>query len=155
MCSSFYENWFLEQIEHAIYEYSTWKWRTWPKTIGSDKFGPNTDIYRSLLLIPTFSMNGFTLHILFHSHHHSIHSICGNTLYHSFHRSPEKTCPAELIMHQEVVFKPMQQQLSWLIRKNRITIVIINSELKHEYKAMLWVIRNLVLDLVLYFIPYM
>ena len=39
MCSNFYEIWYLEQIEHADYEYCTWNWWSWPKTIDLGKFG--------------------------------------------------------------------------------------------------------------------
>ena len=44
MCSNFYEICHLEQIEHVHYEYSTWNWWSWPKTIDSGKFGPSTEI---------------------------------------------------------------------------------------------------------------
>ena len=44
MGSTFYEIWHLVQIEHANYEYNTWNWLSWPKTLDSDKFGPKTEI---------------------------------------------------------------------------------------------------------------
>ena len=44
MCSTFYEIWHLEQIEHADYENGIWNWWPRPKIIDSGKFGPNTKI---------------------------------------------------------------------------------------------------------------
>ena len=44
MRSNFYEIWNLVQIEHANYEYGTWKWWSWPKIICSGKFCRNTEI---------------------------------------------------------------------------------------------------------------
>ena len=36
-------NWRLEQIQHAAYEYGTWKWWYWTKIIDLGKFGPKIE----------------------------------------------------------------------------------------------------------------
>ena len=37
-------------------------------------------------------------------------------------------------------------------KKKRIKIMIVNSKIKHKFKAILEVIRNLVLDFIVYFV---
>ena len=51
MCSYFYEIWHLVQIEHANYEYGTWNWLSWSKTIDSGKFCTSNDICASFYKI--------------------------------------------------------------------------------------------------------
>ena len=97
------------------------------------------------------SLRGVSPCSLFYSHFNIILPICRKALHHPFHWCPQNNFGV-YHAYQGLFLNRCNTKKPSLIQKNRIKLMIGNSKIKYKSNTMLGVIRNLVLDFILYFV---
>ena len=96
------------------------------------------------------SLRGVSPYSLFYSHVNTIPPICRKAVYHPFHWCPQNNFGVNHTYQGLFLNQCNTKTLN--NSKNRIKIMIVNCKIKHKSNTMLGVIKNLVLDFILYFV---
>ena len=100
----------------------------------------------------SYSLKGISRCSLLYSHFNTIRPICRKAVYHPFHWCSHNNFGANHVYIKAYFLNQCNATTLTNLEKKRMKTMIVKFETKLKSKIMLGVIRNLVLDFILYFV---